>query len=488
MKAIAAVLDRREENVVPKIVSMLEVLGRRGADAYCMATPDSITISASPEKFREFKAPIALGHVFLKVLVGDKPRLTRLGNLTLLFDGRIYNPQVECLDSFIAQKLQADGIHAVAEALIKELDGCFAFALAENRTLIVGRDALGLYPLYYGDNGNLFAVASERKALWGIGIDRVKPLPPGHFLTVDVGGFQTRRVKSPEGHVQPWPLEKAVEELQGLLLRSTLERTANLDRVAVAFSGGLDSSLTAFLAWKAGVEVHLIHVSLESRPETFQAEEAARLLGLPFHKFLYHVEDVERVLPEVLRCVESPDPLKTSIAIPLFWAAERAAELGFKVLLTGQGADELFGGYRRYLTLYTRFNEGVAQEAITSDIMRMHEENFERDFKICGFHNVELRLPFASYPIVKFALGLPLNLKINSKEDFLRKLVLRKTAEKLGLPKQIVYRPKRAVQYATGVDKVLKRLAKGQGFSLEQYLWMVFSRLMKCSDNKRERM
>ncbi|MEM2440600.1 MAG: asparagine synthase C-terminal domain-containing protein, partial [Candidatus Bathyarchaeia archaeon] len=290
-------------------------------------------------------------------------------------------------------------------------------------------------------------------------------------------GFQTRRVKSPESHVKPWFPGEAVEELQSLLLQSAYERTASLDRVAVAFSGGLDSSLAALLVQKAGVEVHLIHVSLENQRETFQAQEAARLLGLPFHKFLYRVEDVERVLPEVLWCVESADPLKTSIAIPLFWAAEKAAELGFKVLLAGHGADELFGGYRRYLALYARFGESVAQEAVTFDIMRMHDENFERDFKVCVFHNVELRLPFASYPIVEFALSLPLNLKIASKEDFLRKFVLRKTAEKLGLPKQIVYKPKRAMQYATGVDKALRMLARKRNLPLKQYLAEIFQGL-----------
>ncbi|MEM2386355.1 MAG: asparagine synthase C-terminal domain-containing protein, partial [Candidatus Bathyarchaeia archaeon] len=259
-----------------------------------------------------------------------------------------------------------------------------------------------------------------------------------------------------------------------LLLQSVTERTAGLNRVAVAFSGGLDSSLIAHLAKKLGVDVHLVHVSLEGQSETLHAEEAASLLGLPIHKHLYRVEDVESVLPKVLWCIESTELVKTSIAIPLFWAAEKAAELGFKVLLTGQGADELFGGYRRYLTLYTRFGENAAKKAMLSDIAKMHEENFERDFKVCSFHNVELRVPFASYPIVEFALGLPLAMKMASRDYVLRKFALRKAAEKFGLPSQIASRPKKAVQYATGVDKALRKLAKNKNLSLKQYLQTIF--------------
>ncbi|MEM0057337.1 MAG: asparagine synthetase B [Candidatus Bathyarchaeia archaeon] len=475
MKAIAAVLDKKGENAVSKLFPMLKILGCRGADVYCIGTPRDVITGTSLETLltQEFRGRMALGHVFLRVLATDKPQMANFGNSTFLFDGRIYNPPMECLDAFVANRLQV-GACAFAEALIKEFDGCFSFAFIENGKLVAGRDALGLYPLYYGENSDLLAVASERKALWKIGVNEAKPVPPGHILIADEGSVQIRHVKSPVGGVQPRSLEEAADSLQESLLCSTLERTVGVDKVAVAFSGGLDSSLIALLAQRTGVEAHLIHVSLENQPETLQAEEAAYLLDMPFHKFLYSDEDVERVLPEVLWCVESPNPLKASIAIPLFWAAENAAKLGFKVLLSGQGADELFGGYRRYLTLYARFGEEVAQKAITSDILRMHEDNFERDFKVCVFHNVELRLPFVSLPIAEFALTLPLNLKIALEKNALRKLVLRKTAERLGLPRQIVCRPKKAVQYATGVDKALRKLAKKQGFSLQQYLLRIF--------------
>lgn len=476
MKAVAAVLDKKEENAPRKLAPMLDILGHRGADAFCIATPNNAAIEASLKRLlvQEFKSSTTLGHVFLKVLAEDKPKLAQFNNSTILFDGRIYNTDIESLEALFSEKFQAHDASALIEEAINNFDGFFAFLAAENERLVVGRDALGLYPVYYGENSELFAAASECKALWRIGITEAKSLPPGHLLIADRKGFKTKLVKTPQRLASPMSEDDAMERLRGLLLQSMAERTVGLNKVAVAFSGGLDSSTIAFLAKKAGVEVHLIHVSLENQRETLQAEEAASVLDLPFHKFLYSSENVEHVLPKVLWCIEDHEPLKTSIAIPVFWTAEKAAELGFRILLAGQGADELFGGYRRYLNLYTRFGESVAEKAMVSDIAKMHEQNFEQAFKACSFHNIELRLPLVSYPLVEFALSLPLNFKIVSKNDALRKFVLRKTAEKLGLPKQIVYKPKKAVQYATGVDKALKKLAKRQNLPVRQYLQRIF--------------
>jgi asparagine synthase (glutamine-hydrolysing) len=188
---------------------------------------------------------------------------------------------------------------------------------------------------------------------------------------------------------------------------------------------------------------------------------------------------VEEVLPKVLWIIEKPDPIKTSIGIPIFWTAEKTAEIELKILLTGQGADELLGGYRRYLNDYSRYGEEFVQKTIFNDIVKMHEVNFERDSKICGFHNIELRLPLVTYQLAKFALSLPLKLKIESPNDQLRKIVLRKVAENIGLPPQIVNKRKRAIQYTTGVNKSLKKLAKRKGLSLREYLHKMFQKALK---------
>jgi len=263
------------------------------------------------------------------------------------------------------------------------------------------------------------------------------------------------------------------------LQKSVKQRVSGLKEVAVAFSGGLDSSIIAFLAKKFGVEVHLVSVSLKNQPEIEHAKKAAEALNLPLHIHLYSEKAVEAVLPRVLWLIEEANPVKTSIGIPVFWTAEETSDMGFRVMLAGQSADELFGGYKRYLNDYMRYGEESVQKTIFNDIAEMYENNFERDSKICNFHNVELRLPFATYQLAKFAASLSLQLKIESPNDMLRKTVLRKMAEDIRLPRFIVKKPKRAIQYATGVNKVIKKLAKKKGYSTREYLQKMFQTVFK---------
>jgi asparagine synthase (glutamine-hydrolysing) len=225
--------------------------------------------------------------------------------------------------------------------------------------------------------------------------------------------------------------------------------------------------------------VHLIHVSLANQEETAFAKTAAEELKLPLHDYLYNEKDVERILPEALWLIEEPNPVKIGIGIPFYWIAEKTAEMTLKVLLAGQGADELFGGYKRYVEDYLRYGNEKTCRIIFYDILKMHEDNLERDFKICNFHNLELRLPFVTDSMLKFATKLPLNLKIEKKENGLRKLVLRQVAHNLGLPKHIVEKPKKAIQYTTGVDKVLKKLAASKGLTVKVYLQKTFQAVLK---------
>jgi len=457
------------------------MLEHKDAETFGLASPINVIIrkSIGDLQDKDSNSPVLIGHVFSKILVSDKPQPIKFGNGTLVFEGRIYSLNTEFSSvEFVAEKLNQNLENV--DALIKDFEGGFAFAVAESGRLTAGRDSLGLYPLYYGETTDLSALASERKALWKIGIKEVHSFPPGHLAVVDKYGFKFKPAKTlVHARTKQTTMQAATKKISNLLQKSVKQRVSGLKEVAVAFSGGLDSSIIAFLAKKFGVEVHLVSVSLKNQPEIEHAKKAAEALNLPLHIHLYSENAVEKVLPKVLWLIEDANPVKTSIGIPVFWTAEETSDMGFRVMLAGQSADELFGGYKRYLNDYMRYGEESVQKTIFNDIAGMYENNFERDSKICNFHNVELRLPFATYQLAKFAASLSLQLKIESPNDMLRKTVLRKMAEDIGLPRFIVKKPKRAIQYATGVNKVIKKLAKKKGYSTREYLQKLFRTVFK---------
>jgi asparagine synthase (glutamine-hydrolysing) len=408
----------------------------------------------------------------------DRQHRVRLGDTTVLFDGRIYSPTLGASGTeIIAKKLQHVDHLKASETFLKEVEGDFSFMIVEPQRIIAGRDSMGVQPLYYGENRTVAALASNRKALWKLGIEKTQSFPPGHLAFVSREGFKFKPIKTlVYSEPKPVTMQKAAEMLQKLLERSVRRRVSGTKEIAVAFSGGLDSSVVAFLASKCRANVHLIHVSLENRPETEEAKKAAEELSLPVQVYLFREADVEKVVSRVVELIEEADPVKASIGVPFYWTAEKASEAGFRVLLAGQGADELFGGYQRYVNDYLLYGKEKVRKTMFDDVVKLHESNIERDVKICGFHDVELRLPFASYQIAKFALNLPIELKIERSADSLRKLVLRKVALDMGLPSSIVEKPKKAVQYATGISDALKKLAKKQKTTVTEYVNKLFLR------------
>jgi asparagine synthase (glutamine-hydrolysing) len=478
MGALIAVLHKQGEDATKAAVTMLKALRTRKTEAFGIASPTATHIESKLETLgtEALNSITIVGHAFTKILASDKPQPMRLEKAALVFEGRIYSSTINAADTEnIVHRFQQENEKA-AETSIKVTDADFAFAIAEPSRLIAGKDAIGARPLYFGQNSELTALASERKALWSIGINHTEAFPLGHIAIVDKNGFSFKHVKTLEHpKLKQTSLQAASEELQALLERSVEERIRGLKEATVAFSGGLDSSLIAFLAKKSKAHIELVHVSLENQPETEHAKTAAKELGLPIRIRLFKENDVERVLPEVLWLIEEPDPVKAGIGVPMYWAAQEAAEMKLKVMLAGQGADELFGGYKRYVDEYLRDGSEKARKQMFNDVVRLHETNIDRDSKICNSHGVELRLPFAAYEVARFALSLPTEHKIEPKHGGTRKLILRHVAKRLGLPRSIAEKPKKAVQYTTGVDKALKKLAKKNKSSLKEYLQHTFA-------------
>jgi len=482
MGVIIAVLDKEGENATEKAVMMLRMFSSEKAEAFGLASSSTSEMRQTVDALQNVNmdSHIVIGQVFSKILCSDKPQAARLENSTTFWDGRIYSPDGKTFDVEAFTRKSRQKCEEIAQHFIKKIEGDFAFVIAEDERLIAGRDIIGCRPLCYGENKKLAAIASERKALWRIGIEKIESFPPGHSAVVDKDGFRFKPAKTlVYSAPKQITMQVAAENLQKLLQKSTLKRTLGMKEVAVAFSGGLDSSIVAVLAENAGVNVTLIHASLANQLETQHAKQTAEKLKLPIQVYQYSENDVENALQNVLWLIEEPNVVKTSIGIPFYWIAEKAAEKGFNVMLAGQGADELFGGYKRYVDSYVQRGIEKTRREIFNDVAKLYETNLERDFKICNYHGVELRLPFATPEIAEFAIALPLKLKLEPMPTTLRKLVLRRVAENLGLPNFVVNKPKKAIQYATGVSNIIKKIAKRNRSAVKKYLQNLFQSTYK---------
>ena len=477
MKITIAMLDKKGCNAVPSVMAALKSLMVESDGSFGLASPSTFTIEKNIDSLqsKSLDSSIVIGDACSITRQRVEPRFEKLENATLAFEGRIYSPiQRESIVESISREWPQIRQKAV-EAVVRKAEGDYSLIIAEPNRIVAARDPIGVQPLYYGENANCVALASNRKALWRLGIAEPLSFPPGQIGFASCDGFEFKPFKTLDySKPRKTTLQKAAVNLERLLECSVRLRLRDVKEVAVAFSGGLDSSVIAFLAKKCGVDVHLTHVSLRNHPETAEAKKAAEEMKLPINVHLFGEEDVAQVVSKVVELIEEPDPVKAAIGIPFYWVAEKTAEAGFKVLLAGQGADELFGGYQRYVSDYLQCGAEKARRTMFTDVKRLHESNIERDEKICSFHDVELRLPFASYQIAEFATSLPIELKIERQENSLRKLVLRKAAENMGLPESVTIKPKKAIQYATGINDALKKTAKKHKTTINAYINRLF--------------
>ena len=422
----------------------------------------------------EIKSKMVIGYFSSKVL-RKKPHIEILDNAFLVFTGNLDFSNKQKIMVTESKKQSDLNLLTVAQNLLLRQEGAFIFGILEKDQLILGRDTIGIQPFYYGENETHIAFASNKKFLWNLKIDNPISFPPGNIGIVTQSGLNFKSVKNfIDSEPVSITLESASKILLNFLDNSLSSQIGGLAKCAIAFSGGLDSSLIAFLAKKYVKQVELIYVSLENMPEIEEAKKAAKILNLPINIYTYSDDDVQKIVSKIPQIIEDTNPVKVSIGIPFYWIAEKAAKNGLDVLIAGQGADELFGGYKRYVTAYLLSSQESLRHKMFDDISNMYKNNLERDMKICNFHGVNLCLPFATSEIVEFALKLPLELKLEKNPTSLRKLVLRQVGRDLGLPESIAEKPKKAIQYSTGVNKVLKKIAKRKKMTLSEYVNTLF--------------
>jgi asparagine synthase (glutamine-hydrolysing) len=398
---------------------------------------------------------VCMGHAHLKV-TGDVGQPIVSDNSAITYNGEIYNFGAflpgDSDTMALAKVILKDGVDSFLKAA-PSIDGEYAFAYYDGRSLTLARDPVGIKPLFYGRSGDGFGFASEKKALMLIGVKDIKALTPGHIY---YDGAEHQAISLPPCEHIIKGEQEAVRALDEALAHSVKQRTHEC--AAVAFSGGVDCSLIGAMSG-----LPLCTVGLKGSYDIKAARKAASLMGAEKRHVVYEFDEriVEEALPEVVYAVESADPMKVSIALPIFILAREARRDGYKVLLSGQGADELFGGYARY---EAAAREGRLTDGLRHDLEHIAEVNLERDDAASMAHGVELRVPYLDLNVISVARSIDPSLKLYlDGKDYIRKYVLRKLSEKY-LPREVSYAPKKAIQYGTSAQKTLERLASKRNF------------------------
>ena len=467
------------------IVEMLRVSKNRGLDSSGVYL-DRLYEDINLDEFSDDNEyDIAFGHNMMSVYDSNDrisaPQPILKDNLVLVFDGELYN--FKTMKNFLAKVGIEEEITSDAQALlhlidfyldkldllqsvqsaIRLIDGDYAFAVFDGENIAIARDPLGVKPLFYAQDNDLSAFASSRKSLAEVGFTDICTLQPEHILYnwVDVAPTQAIYEKVFEGDVS---------KIDKILKVSVSKRIDGLSDVGVIFSGGLDSSYLALLLKEISdnipLKITLYAVGADGSKDIESAKYASKFLNLDL-KICEVTEDMIREsLPEVVSAIGDDNLMKVGVGLTIYFATKMVAEDNLKVAFSGQGADELFGGYKRYLK---SFVDDTLNYDIREDISNMYHVNLERDDACSMLNGVELRLPFLDKNLVELALNIQDNKKIVSMHDDMRKSILRKIAFEEGLDYEIAYRPKKAAQYGTGIDKILrKKILKDTDIS--QYL------------------
>jgi asparagine synthase (glutamine-hydrolysing) len=359
----------------------------------------------------------------------------------------------------------------VRRALIS-LDGDYALAARGIDQILIARDRLGTKPLYFAESEDFSAFASNKKPLWKMGLGEIKPLRAGTLAILDHEGVSVRKAL---------PLRKKAVEMRSMAgavnayekaFRSAMTKRLgamnHVRKVGVLLSGGVDSCLIAKLVRDAasgmGMEAIAYSVGLPGSPDLDFAKEFAGELGINHRMKILSLDVVKEYIPKVIEAVEDSDFVQVETGIGLYAALEMASHDGVTGVISGQGPDELWGGYSWYPKVLGKDGRQELCSRMWEDFTRVDIETLDRENKIAMAHGVELFFPYLDTEVVNVAMSVASELKVISEEDRLGKHPHRRLAIKMGISKKYANREKLAIQHGTGVHGVLDDIARSDGF------------------------
>ncbi|MGD6807452.1 MAG: asparagine synthase B [Candidatus Bathyarchaeia archaeon] len=399
---------------------------------------------------------------------GAQPLFDKINGNALAVNGEIYNHVILRSELKKSHEWQTKSDCEIILYLYDEygpekclnlLNGMFAFILYDKAKGIffVARDHIGIIPLYIGwdDKGTCY-VASEMKALNGV-CTTIKEFPPGHYM------MGTGKEDFVKWYKPKWAEKIPTKKLALADLRKALEKSVKGQMMSdvpygVLISGGLDSSLIASIASKyrkkrvesGGKEeawwprLHSFAVGLADSPDLKYARKVADYIGTVHHEIIFTIQEGFDAIRDVIYHLETFDVTTVRAATPMYLMARKIKSMGIKMVLSGEGADEVFGGY---LYFHKAPNKQEFYEETVRKLSMLSKYDCLRANKATAAWGVETRVPFLDKEFLDFAMGFDPEEKMCS-GDKIEKYVLRKAFEGY-IPDEILWRQKE--QFSDGV-------------------------------------
>lgn len=413
---------------------------------------------------------------------GQQPLYSKDKKLVLGVNGEIYNHLAIREQTKDKYEYQTGSDCEVILALYQEkgidflddLNGIFAFALydEENDAYLIGRDHIGIIPLYMGwDKMGNFYVASELKALEGV-CTKIEEFPPASYLYSKDGEIKRWWTRDWMDHENVKDNDASVQELKKAMEAAVHRQLMSDVPYGVLLSGGLDSSITSALAKKySGMRVedgdkneawwpqlHSFAIGLEGSPDLKAAKKVAEYIDTIHHEIHYTIQEGLDAIRDVIYHIETYDVTTIRASTPMYLLARVIKSMGIKMVLSGEGADEIFGGY---LYFHKAPNDKEFHEETLRKINKLNLYDCLRANKTLAAWGVEGRVPFLDKEFMDVAMRLNPKEKMSGKNGRMEKWILRKAFEDV-LPESIVWRQKE--QFSDGVGygwiDMLKQIAK----------------------------
>jgi asparagine synthase (glutamine-hydrolysing) len=336
---------------------------------------------------------------------------------------------------------------------VNYLDGMFAFCITDQNSIYMARDYIGIKPLYYleSDTG-CFYFSSEMKNLTDLN-GEIREFPPGTWYHSDLGFKRFYSVPGPEKK-NNMDESYYIERLRVELKRAITKRLMSDVPLGTFLSGGLDSSIISAVTAEYITPLHTFSVGTEGSRDLSAARIVSDHIGSVHHEYIITLKEVVEKLPEIIYFLESFDQDLVRSAIPCYFTSRLASDY-VKVILTGEGADELFGGYTYYRDIET---DKLSRE-LRRSVNSLHNINLQRVDRLTMAHSIEGRVPFLDKELIKLGLSIPSDYKLTG-NPLIEKSILRKAFEDY-LPYEIVWRKKEQFDEGSGITELVENKIAG---------------------------